>query len=326
MSEFPQSRSEAILQATINGDEYTDYPQSRIEELLIELKAVIEAGGGGGGTTNYNLLENKPQINGETLTGDKSSASLGLTALTRFVDAEKMVCAEFFDQTKAYDVDEYVIYNDGLYKFTSAHVADTAWDDNIVDQIDLVSLIESVIKTVDVIYNRTSYPSSSSGSGQKRSYSLPLGKSFDDYDAIYVQAWTYWNKDSGHESSAGILVFKSDYYAKPTTSPNQPWSFIIDGSFGNQSRNLYFTLTSSTTLTTEAESTESGNEPILYKIHGLKFGTAAAGGGTTDYEQLQNLPQINGHTLTGDQSASDLGLENPLTQEQLDALLALIPD
>ena len=50
MAEFPQSREEAILQATINGEEYTGSPESRIEELLLELKAVIEAGGGGGGT------------------------------------------------------------------------------------------------------------------------------------------------------------------------------------------------------------------------------------------------------------------------------------
>lgn len=45
------SRVEGILQATIDGDEYTDIPQSRTEELLIELKEVIEEGGGGGGTT-----------------------------------------------------------------------------------------------------------------------------------------------------------------------------------------------------------------------------------------------------------------------------------
>ena len=47
----PQSRNEAILQATIDGTEYTDPPQSRIEDLLIELKETIEEGGGGGGTT-----------------------------------------------------------------------------------------------------------------------------------------------------------------------------------------------------------------------------------------------------------------------------------
>lgn len=49
MSE-PQSRNEAILQATIDGTEYTDPPQSRIEGLLLELKETIEEGGGGGGT------------------------------------------------------------------------------------------------------------------------------------------------------------------------------------------------------------------------------------------------------------------------------------
>jgi hypothetical protein len=47
----PQSRNEAILQATIDGTEYTNPPQSRIEDLLIELKETIEEGGGGGGTT-----------------------------------------------------------------------------------------------------------------------------------------------------------------------------------------------------------------------------------------------------------------------------------
>jgi len=47
----PQSRAEEILFKTINGEPYDGLPQSRIEELLLELKAVIEAGGGGGGGT-----------------------------------------------------------------------------------------------------------------------------------------------------------------------------------------------------------------------------------------------------------------------------------
>lgn len=75
----PQSRAEEILFATINGEEYNGLPQSRLEELLIELKETIEAGGGGGGgTTNYNSLSNKPKINSNTLSGDKSGSDLGL--------------------------------------------------------------------------------------------------------------------------------------------------------------------------------------------------------------------------------------------------------
>ena len=67
----PQSRVEDILSATINNEPYNEPPQSRIEYLLLELKAVIE-GGGGGGTTNYNLLENLPKINGVTIKGNET--------------------------------------------------------------------------------------------------------------------------------------------------------------------------------------------------------------------------------------------------------------
>lgn len=47
MSDRPfelQSRDEEILAAIIDGTEYTDVPQSRIEYLLLELKAAIESG------------------------------------------------------------------------------------------------------------------------------------------------------------------------------------------------------------------------------------------------------------------------------------------
>ena len=53
MSDRPfelQSRGEEILAATIDGTEYTDEPQSRIEYLLLELKDAIE---GDGSSTDY---------------------------------------------------------------------------------------------------------------------------------------------------------------------------------------------------------------------------------------------------------------------------------
>lgn len=70
----PQSRNEAILRATIDGTEYTAPPQSRIEDLLLELKEAIEQGGGS--VESYEQLTNKPQINGTTLSGDKSTEDL----------------------------------------------------------------------------------------------------------------------------------------------------------------------------------------------------------------------------------------------------------
>ena len=47
-----QSRNEEILEATLNHQEYDKPPQSREEELLIELKEAIEQGGGGGITVD----------------------------------------------------------------------------------------------------------------------------------------------------------------------------------------------------------------------------------------------------------------------------------
>lgn len=68
-------RDEQILQAIINGTEYTQIPQSRIEYLLLQLKALIE---GGLGVSDYTELENKPSINNVTLVGNKSLSDLGI--------------------------------------------------------------------------------------------------------------------------------------------------------------------------------------------------------------------------------------------------------
>lgn len=45
---------------------------------------VSGGGGGAGGTTNYDNLTNKPQVNGIVLSGNKTSADLGITTLTPF--------------------------------------------------------------------------------------------------------------------------------------------------------------------------------------------------------------------------------------------------
>ena len=63
----PQSRAEAIVRATIDGETYDGLPQSRLEALLIELN---HSGGGGGGGGSYEDLTNLPTFNGQTLEGD----------------------------------------------------------------------------------------------------------------------------------------------------------------------------------------------------------------------------------------------------------------
>lgn len=69
----PQSREEAILQNMLGANNVLERPQSRVEALLQE---ILNSGGGGGGTTNYEHLDNLPQINGTELKGDMT---LGLS-------------------------------------------------------------------------------------------------------------------------------------------------------------------------------------------------------------------------------------------------------
>lgn len=59
----------------------------------------------------------------------------------------------------------------------------------------------------------------------------------------------------------------------------------------------------------------------------LSDGSGGGGGGTTNYNNLENLPQINGTTLKGNKSNEDLSLigdENHLSPEELNNLLSLI--
>lgn len=49
------SRAEQILTSMIDGTPYDQYPQSRLEDLLLQLKEVIEEGGGGGTPTAANV-------------------------------------------------------------------------------------------------------------------------------------------------------------------------------------------------------------------------------------------------------------------------------
>ena len=61
-----------------------------VEELLPLIFKALKKGGGGGGTSDYNNLDNKPSINGHTLSGNKTSEQLGIESLSVQVDNETL--------------------------------------------------------------------------------------------------------------------------------------------------------------------------------------------------------------------------------------------
>ena len=77
----PITKKEQYYSYMAGKSTYLPEPITREEQYLHYL-CVNGAGGGSGGTTNYNDLKNQPQINGVTLTGNKTSANLGISEMT----------------------------------------------------------------------------------------------------------------------------------------------------------------------------------------------------------------------------------------------------
>jgi hypothetical protein len=102
----PQSRNEAILQNMLGANNELEPPKSRVEALLQDIAGqmpeanpsegtttgtlerlkigndIYSVEGGGSGTSDYDALNNKPQIAGTTLSGNKSLADLGIASAT----------------------------------------------------------------------------------------------------------------------------------------------------------------------------------------------------------------------------------------------------
>lgn len=70
----PNTKTLEYYAAILGLGEVPDNPQTPAEEYL----KVIAEQGGGGGTTNYNQLNNKPKINGKTISGEEAAAAYSL--------------------------------------------------------------------------------------------------------------------------------------------------------------------------------------------------------------------------------------------------------
>ena len=76
----PETREEQYLSAIAGVTAATDIPEKPLTRVEKYLNKIVEngGGGGGGGTSDYDQLSNRPHINNNTLTGNKTSSDLGL--------------------------------------------------------------------------------------------------------------------------------------------------------------------------------------------------------------------------------------------------------
>lgn len=382
----PQSRSEEILFKTINGEPYDGLPQSRIEELLLELKEVIEqGGGGGGGTDNYNSLKNLPQINGTTLKGNKTSADLGLPSvaanptgeavgeltsidingskysipesseyeettlwtgsgnmLSSFTatianpytdyDAlrfeyesgnsthnyathyEKLISKDTLATPEWFSLSDFYLAN-GAGVNSAGKFTDTT---HLSVQLHSVSWFTSCTLTKIVGIKYGNGVGGGGGSVERVTLSdttitsagtYALSDNYAEFDQIEV-----WHASSLYASQECECTLIGADTLKSMMDENRTYTL---SAFGERFINL--------TFSSSAINVSNVSNLAIVKIIGVRFG--GGGSGSSDYNQLQNQPQINDVTLSGDKTSADLGLvdeDDELTTAQMSALIALL--
>ena len=121
---------------------------------VFELEGEISVGGGG--TTNYEDLNNKPQINGVELVGDKSLDDLGIDIPTKTSDLENdsgyvnsSIVANPYDETSTYAVGAYVTHANNLYKCNTAITTAEEWNAEHWTLVDVISAIPTKTSDLD---------------------------------------------------------------------------------------------------------------------------------------------------------------------------------
>ena len=104
------------------------------------------SGGGGGGTTNYNDLSNKPQINGNTLSGNKTSAQLGLASSSDIPDVSTKYDSSDTIETTLDSDDKFPFYDN-----SASTRKNTKWS-NI--KAKLKSYFDDIYATISALNNK----------------------------------------------------------------------------------------------------------------------------------------------------------------------------
>ena len=117
----------------ISGDGEAEIKASDFAECPFKIAG--KGGGGSGGSVDYPTQVNaKPKLNHVTITGDKTFTEYGLEWI------EPSVVADIFDSTVQLAVDDYIMYENKLYKCTNEHLGE--WD---VSDFELVTIMSEII-------------------------------------------------------------------------------------------------------------------------------------------------------------------------------------
>lgn len=176
------------------------------DEILLGL--INKNSGGGGGTTNYNNLENLPQIGGVTLQGNKTASDLGLATETALADkADKSAVKNEFlgtlDEWNALTVEQRKAYD--TYQITDDYAEDGGGGS---DEIKFKS--QKYVGT-----GTTSHIIDFDGETPKQILSITIDP--DDYEKSGLQYLTKTESIMWGSGFASVYFFSNDGHGHPSS-------------------------------------------------------------------------------------------------------------
>lgn len=156
------------------------------------------------------------------------------------------------------------------------------------------------------------------------------GNVLQGYDAIEIESYGYVTNSSNRQTTLPIIIHMDEtgcmqsgafggsnyasgvfWFATRKVTPSST-GIVFDNAYGGYPNNNW---------------AMRNDMCVPYRIYGLKFGATGgggSGGGTSDYEDLENKPTINGVTLVEGLVTEDLNLgdtaHEEVTQAEFDAL------
>ena len=171
---------------------------------------------------------------------------------------------------------DYIIHGDSLEDIADAIREKTGTSSPIAvgDMPDLIYGISGgdghELYTVDNLLINSNYSVTSGTANVTKQYTLD--GSIENYDAVVVMAWCY-NTGLVQSNLMSSTIFAKDYYETAYSSGSaseNPW--LLNASANTARRAMAFQFNDATHITTVALRTESGIEPVIYKVEGVKFG------------------------------------------------------
>lgn len=169
---------------------------------------------------------------------------------------------------------DYIIHGDSLEDIADAIREKTGTSSPIAvgDMPDLIYGISGgdghELYTVDNLLINSNYSVTSGTANVTKQYTLD--GSIENYDAVVVMAWCY-NTGTQQANLTSSIIFAKDYYQRSVNAGDStPW--VLNASSNSARRTIVFQFDDATHITTIAIRTESGVEPVLYKVEGVKFG------------------------------------------------------